>query len=115
MTSDFYWDEALSGKTPVKVVSETEDVLAFHHTKPFWPVHIVVVPKVHVPSLTDLGDHSIEVVHRVLEVVREVAIGRIGRIEISSLTLCHLLEVRSVWVDREKVGNGFRSPSGAST
>ena len=73
MTNDFYCDEALSGKTPVKVVSETEDVLAFHHTKPFWPVHIVVIPKTHVPSLTDLGEHSIEVIHRVLEVVREVA------------------------------------------
>ena len=21
---------------------ETDDVLAFHHTRPFWPVHIVV-------------------------------------------------------------------------
>jgi len=73
MTNDFYCDEALSGKTPVKVVSETEEVLAFHHTKPFWPVHIVVIPKVHIPSLTDLGGHSIEVVHRVLEVVREIA------------------------------------------
>ncbi len=73
MTSDFYCDEALSGKTPVKVVLETEDVLAFHHTKPYWPVHIVVVPKVHIPSLTDLGNHSIEVVHRVLDVVRNVA------------------------------------------
>ena len=73
MTSDFYCDEALSGKTPVKVVLETEDVLAFHHTKRYWPVHIVVVPKVHIPSLTDLGNHSIEVVHRVLDVVRNVA------------------------------------------
>ena len=73
MTDDFYCDEALSGRTPVRVVAETEDVLAFHHTKPFWPVHIVVVPKRHVPSLTNLGEHSIELVHRVLEVVRSVA------------------------------------------
>jgi len=55
MTSDFYCDEALSGKTPVKVVLETEDVLAFHHTKPYWPVHIVVVPKVHIPSFQNLS------------------------------------------------------------
>lgn len=73
MDSDFYCDEALSGKTPVRKVLETEDVLAFHHTKPFWPVHIVVIPKVHVPSLTNLGAHSPEILHRVLEVVRQVA------------------------------------------
>ncbi|MCA1245383.1 HIT domain-containing protein [Massilia sp. MS-15] len=73
MSSDFYCDEALSGRTPVEVVRETEDVLAFHHTRPFYPVHIVVVPKAHVPSLTDLGGHSPELVYRLLDVVRQVA------------------------------------------
>ena len=73
MTDDFYCDEALSGKTPIDVVLETEDVLAFHHTKPFWPVHIVVIPKQHIPSLTNLGDCDASVVHEVLAVVRRVA------------------------------------------
>jgi histidine triad (HIT) family protein len=72
-TSDFYCDEALSGRTPVETVMDTGDVLAFHHTRPHWEVHIVVVPKVHIPSLTDLGGHGMEMVHRVLEVVRDVA------------------------------------------
>lgn len=71
--SDFYCDEALSGNTPVDKVMETEEVLAFHHTRPFWPVHIVVIPKRHVPSLTDLGGESVDIVHQVLQVVREVA------------------------------------------
>jgi hypothetical protein len=39
MTNDFYCDEALSGRTPVKVVRETDGVLAFHHTRPYWAVH----------------------------------------------------------------------------
>lgn len=73
MTSDFYCDEALSGRTPVRTVMETDDVLAFHHTRPHWEVHIVVVPKVHIPSLTDLGGHDIQLVHRLLDVVRQVA------------------------------------------
>lgn len=73
VSDDFYCDEALSGRTPVDVVMETDDVLAFHHTRPYWPVHIVVVPKVHVPSLTDLGGHDIQRVHALIDVVREVA------------------------------------------
>lgn len=73
VTSDFYCDEALSGRTPVRTVMETDDVLAFHHTRPHWEVHIVVVPKVHIPSLTDLGGHDIQLVHRLLDVVRQVA------------------------------------------
>jgi histidine triad (HIT) family protein len=73
VTDDFYCEQALSGKTPVDVVAETDDVLAFHHTRPFWPVHIVVVPKRHIPSLTDLGDAGIDAVHRVLAIARTVA------------------------------------------
>jgi histidine triad (HIT) family protein len=73
MSDDFYCDEALSGRTPVQVVIETDDVLAFHHTRPFWPVHIVVVPKLHVPSLTNLGDGSVELLTKVIEVVRTIA------------------------------------------
>lgn len=52
---------------------ETEDVLAFEHTRPFWPVHLVVVPKRHVPSLVDLGDASEDLPQRLLGVVRQVA------------------------------------------
>ena len=48
-------------------------VLAFHHTRPHWAVHIVVVPKVHIPSLTNLGGHNVELVYRLLDVVRDVA------------------------------------------
>lgn len=73
MSDDFYCDEAISGQTPVDVVIETDEVLAFHHTRPFWPVHIVVVPKRHVPSLTDLGDASDQLLTNVLDVVRQVA------------------------------------------
>lgn len=45
MTEDFYCDEVLSGKTKVNKVLETENVLACHHTRPFWPMHFVVIPK----------------------------------------------------------------------
>ncbi|MFC4516390.1 HIT family protein [Streptomyces ehimensis] len=71
--SDFYCDEALSGRTPVTVVAETATVLAFEHTRPSYPVHIVVVPKRHVPSLIDLGDRGEKVIGEVMAVVREVA------------------------------------------
>lgn len=73
MTDDFYCDEVLSGKTRVDVVYETETVLAYHHTRPFWPVHIVVIPKLHVPSLTNLGDCDEGILSELLSVVRRVA------------------------------------------
>ena len=68
---DFYCEEALSGNTPVEIVEETETILAFHHTRPFWPVHIVVIPKVHVASLLTIDDDGLLI--ELLDVVKRAA------------------------------------------
>lgn len=51
---DFYCDEVLSGKTIVEKILETEHTLAFYHTRPFYEVHIVVIPKKHITSLLEI-------------------------------------------------------------
>ena len=43
---DFYCDVAIPRREPLEVVFEGRDVLAFRHTRPFWPVRIVVAPQV---------------------------------------------------------------------
>jgi len=73
MPADFYCEEVLSGRTRVNRVRETENVLAYHHTRPFWPVHIVVIPKQHIPSLLDLGGADPQILMDLLAVVRDVA------------------------------------------
>lgn len=50
--NDFYCKEVLSGKFDVQVVFETELVLAFHHSKPYFEYHVVIIPKKHIDSLT---------------------------------------------------------------
>lgn len=59
MTDDFYCNEVFSGRTPVRTVLDSGNVLAYHHTRPFWPVHIVVVPKLHIASLLTLDDPAL--------------------------------------------------------
>jgi histidine triad (HIT) family protein len=71
MTEDFYCDEVLSGRTPVDKVFESDTVLAYHHTRPFWPVHIVVIPKVHVGSLLTIDDNKLLI--ELLDAVKSVA------------------------------------------
>jgi histidine triad (HIT) family protein len=68
--NDIYCDLIIPGKLPVKIVKETDHVLAFHHTKPYWPTHIVVTCKQHVPSLLELEG---ELAKELLAVVKEVA------------------------------------------
>jgi histidine triad (HIT) family protein len=73
MTDDFYCEEVLSGKTKVDVVCETDDVLAYHHTRPFWPTHIVVIPKRHVSSLLTLEESDVQLLLEMISIVRKVA------------------------------------------
>ena len=73
MTSDFYCDEALSGNTPIKTIVETDNVLAFHHTRPYYPVHVVVIPKRHIGSLLTLERQDQEILLEMISVVQQVA------------------------------------------
>jgi histidine triad (HIT) family protein len=73
MTTDFYCDEALSGHTPIVKVAETDNVLAFHHTRPFFPVHVVVIPKRHVASLLALEKADDDLLLELIGIVRQVA------------------------------------------
>ncbi|MFI8684862.1 HIT domain-containing protein [Rossellomorea sp. NPDC077527] len=73
MTSDFYCDEVLSGRTEVEEVMETDNVLAYHHTRPFYPVHIVAIPKEHIPSLLTLDEEDDELLLELMGVIKKVA------------------------------------------
>ena len=77
---DSYCDVAVPRASELDVVFQDEHVLAFHHTRPYWPIHIVIVPKRHLSSLTTVGpDDELEVralfgaVQQVARVVEKTA------------------------------------------
>jgi histidine triad (HIT) family protein len=73
MGTDYYCDSILSGLVPVRVVAETDNVLAFHHVFQSWETHIVVIPKKHVRSLVDVEDPDLlrEIFQVVIRIIRE--------------------------------------------
>ncbi len=73
VTDDFYCDFVFSGKVDVERLIETESVLAFKHTRPFWETHIVVVPKRHVASLLTVLPEDETLLIELLEVVNRIA------------------------------------------
>jgi histidine triad (HIT) family protein len=70
MAEDFYCDEVFSGRALIEKVDETEKVLAYHHTRPFWETHIVVVPKEHVDSLLTVGN---DLLIELIDVAKKIA------------------------------------------
>ena len=45
----------VSGSIPCKKVFEDEQVLAFHDINPWAPVHFLIIPKLHLPSMAQVG------------------------------------------------------------
>lgn len=45
----------VSGQIPSSKVYETDQVLAFDDIHPMAPVHVIVIPKTHIPTLMDLS------------------------------------------------------------
>lgn len=74
---DFYCDVALKGKVNLRKEYESENVLAYNHTKPYWPIHIVVIPKKHIGSFTTLSKEDDVIVLELIEVLKTIA----GRVE----------------------------------
>jgi hypothetical protein len=46
----------VAGQIPSRKVFEDEHVLAFHDIAPWAPVHFLIIPKRHIPTLYDAAD-----------------------------------------------------------
>lgn len=73
--NDFYCDVAIPNIDNLDVIEDTASVLAYRHTRPFWAVHIVVVPKAHIESFTTVAEVDEPVVRELLAVVQRIAGG----------------------------------------
>ncbi len=70
---DFYCDVALRRIPELRVVAQTDRVLAFHHTRPYWPEHIVVIPKRHLGSLITVTEDDAADLRELFGVIQKVA------------------------------------------
>jgi histidine triad (HIT) family protein len=70
---DWYCDDVLSGKLEVDRVYEDDKVLAFHHPRPITKIHVVAVPKTHVPSLLSEEATDGELLTSMLRAIQKTA------------------------------------------
>lgn len=70
---DWYCEDVLSGQLQVKKVWENEMVLAFHHPRPQSEIHVVIIPKQHVPSLLDPTALNPSLLSSMLKAIQESA------------------------------------------
>ena len=65
--------EIIQGKRPATVVHETEKVIAFKDIRPQAPVHILIIPKEHIPTLNDIDQNHQDLMGEFFLVAKEIA------------------------------------------
>ncbi len=89
------------GEIPSKKIYEDADILAFNDIHPIAPVHFLIIPKVHVPSLMDVDSSHHSVLGKMMGLAARLAreqgstegfrviinTGRVGRQEVYHLHL----------------------------
>ncbi|RKQ63916.1 histidine triad (HIT) family protein [Thermovibrio guaymasensis] len=63
----------VKGELPAKVVYEDDLVMAFHDINPQAPVHILVIPKEHIPTVNDLEERHKELIGHIFLVIKRIA------------------------------------------
>lgn len=59
---------------PSRVVYEDDDILAFHDIHPSAPVHFLMVPKRHIPSMAHLGPEDEALLGRMMALAPRLAL-----------------------------------------
>ena len=61
----------VKGEIPAKIVAQTDACIAFRDVNPQAPVHVLVIPRQHVPSLNETNDAAL--VGRLVLLAAEIA------------------------------------------
>jgi histidine triad (HIT) family protein len=71
--SDCLFCKMVKGEIKPDVVHEDEHVLAFRDINPQGPVHILVIPKEHIPTINHLEDEHAELIGRLFLAAKKIA------------------------------------------
>ncbi len=71
--SDCIFCRIINREAPARIVHEDETALAFEDIHPQAPVHILVIPKTHIPALDKAPRGSEELLGHLLLVARDLA------------------------------------------
>jgi histidine triad (HIT) family protein len=63
-----------AGQIPSRKVYEDDEIFAFHDINPWAPVHFLMIPKAHIPSMAQAGQEHAALLGRLLVLAPKLAI-----------------------------------------
>jgi histidine triad (HIT) family protein len=73
MADDCLFCKIFAREIPAKEVFRDEEIVAFEDIRPVAPVHVLVIPKEHIPSVHDLRSAHGPMLSRMFQVANQVA------------------------------------------
>ncbi len=65
--------EIVAKRAPATLVYEDDEILAFRDIQPQAPIHVLVVPKLHIATVNDLEEAHIPLMGKLFMVVKNLA------------------------------------------
>ena len=70
---DCIFCKIIKGEIPSEKVWEDDDILAFKDINPAAPIHILVIPKKHIPTLMDIKEEDNELISKIMQTIKQIA------------------------------------------
>lgn len=64
----------VAGKIPSKIVYQDDDIFVFDDIHPWAPVHFLMIPKVHIPSMAHIGPQHEALLGRMMVLAPKLAL-----------------------------------------
>ena len=63
----------VAGEIPADIVYEDDSIIAFRDINPQAPVHILIIPKLHISTLNDLKPEHAELIGELILLAKDIA------------------------------------------
>ena len=70
---DCVFCKIVAGEIPSDILYQDDEVIAFRDINPQAPVHLLIIPKVHIASLTELTESQLALMGRMVNVASQLA------------------------------------------
>jgi len=70
---DCVFCQIVAGKIPSKTLYQDEEVIAFRDINPVTPIHVLIIPRKHIPSLAHLPDAETPLIGHMVKVANQLA------------------------------------------
>ena len=62
-----------TGEVPAEVLYQDDEVVAFRDMNPVAPTHVIIIPRVHITSLAEVGAEHRELMGHMIQVANDIA------------------------------------------